>query len=389
MNGPHFLQIPGPTNVPERVLRAMARPTIDHRGPEFGEIGRRVLKNVRTLFGTTSDVIIFPGSGTGAWEAALVNTLSEGDKVVMFETGWFATLWNRMAEKFGIEAEFIESDWRRGADADAIRARLEKDKAHEIKAVCVVHNETSTGCVSPIAAVRKALDDTGHPALLLVDTISSLCSIEYKHDEWGVDVTVCGSQKGMMLPPGISFNAVSAKAREASKTAKLKRSYWDWEEMIKANATGYFPHTPATNILYGLDEAMKMLIDEEGLDNVFKRHKRLSEATRRCVRHWGLEIQCADENHYSDSLTAVRLPDGHSADALRSAILSNFNMSLGNGLGKLADKVFRIGHLGEFNQLTLIGTLGGVEMGLSLAQVPHNSGGVGAAVDYLASVAGQ
>lgn len=389
MNGPHFLQIPGPTNVPERVLRAMARPTIDHRGPEFGEIGRRVLKNVKTLFGTTSDVIIFPGSGTGAWEAALVNTLSEGDKVVMFETGWFATLWNRMAAKFGIDAEFIESDWRRGADADAIRARLEKDKAHEIKAVCVVHNETSTGCVSPIAAVRKALDDTGHPALLLVDTISSLCSIEYKHDEWGVDVTVCGSQKGMMLPPGISFNAVSAKAREASKSAKLKRSYWDWEEMIAANATGYFPHTPATNILYGLDEAMKMLIDEEGLDNVFKRHRKLSEATRRCVRHWGLEIQCADENHYSDSLTAVRLPDGHSADALRSAILSNFNMSLGNGLGRLADKVFRIGHLGEFNQLTLIGTLGGVEMGLSLAQVPHNSGGVGAAVDYLASVAGQ
>lgn len=389
MNGPHFLQIPGPTNVPERVLRAMARPTIDHRGPEFGEIGRRVLKNVKTLFGTTSDVIIFPGSGTGAWEAALVNTLSEGDKVVMFETGWFATLWSRMAAKFGIDAEFIESDWRRGADADAIRARLEKDKAHEIKAVCVVHNETSTGCVSPIAAVRKALDDTGHPALLLVDTISSLCSIEYKHDEWGVDVTVCGSQKGMMLPPGISFNAVSAKARQASKSAKLKRSYWDWEEMIAANATGYFPHTPATNILYGLDEAMKMLIDEEGLDNVFKRHKRLSEATRRCVRHWGLEIQCADENHYSDSLTAVRLPDGHSADALRSAILSNFNMSLGNGLGKLADKVFRIGHLGEFNQLTLIGTLGGVEMGLSLAQVPHNSGGVSAAVDYLASVAGQ
>lgn len=389
MNGPHFLQIPGPTNVPERVLRAMARPTIDHRGPEFGEIGRRVLKNVKTLFGTTSDVIIFPGSGTGAWEAALVNTLSEGDKVVMFETGWFATLWSRMAAKFGIDAEFIESDWRRGADADAIRARLEKDKAHEIKAVCVVHNETSTGCVSPIAAVRKALDDTGHPALLLVDTISSLCSIEYKHDEWGVDVTVCGSQKGMMLPPGISFNAVSAKAREASKSAKLKRSYWDWEEMIAANATGYFPHTPATNILYGLDEAMKMLIDEEGLDNVFKRHRKLSEATRRCVRHWGLEIQCADENHYSDSLTAVRLPDGHSADALRSAILANFNMSLGNGLGKLADKVFRIGHLGEFNQLTLIGTLGGVEMGLSLAQVPHNSGGVGAAVDYLASVAGQ
>ena len=389
MNGPHFLQIPGPTNVPERVLRAMARPTIDHRGPEFGEIGRRVLKNVKTLFGTASDVIIFPGSGTGAWEAALVNTLSEGDKVVMFETGWFATLWSRMAAKFGIDAEFIQSDWRRGADADAIRARLEKDKAHEIKAVCVVHNETSTGCVSPIAAVRKALDDTGHPALLLVDTISSLCSIEYKHDEWGVDVTVCGSQKGMMLPPGISFNAVSAKARQASKSAKLKRSYWDWEEMIAANATGYFPHTPATNILYGLDEAMKMLIDEEGLDNVFKRHRKLSEATRRCVRHWGLEIQCADENHYSDSLTAVRLPEGHSADALRSAILANFNMSLGNGLGKLADKVFRIGHLGEFNQLTLIGTLGGVEMGLSLAQVPHNSGGVGAAVDYLASVAGQ
>ncbi len=387
MNGPHFLQIPGPTNVPERILRAMSRPTIDHRGPEFGEIGRRVLSNVKTLFGTKSDVIIFPGSGTGAWEAALVNTLSEGDSVLMFETGWFATLWDRMATKLGIKTEFLSSDWRRGADASAIAERLKADKGHTIKAVCVVHNETSTGCVSPIAAVRKALDDTGHPALLLVDTISSLCSIEYKHDEWGVDVTVCGSQKGMMLPPGISFNAVSAKAREAAKTAGLKRSYWDWEEMIKANATGYFPHTPATNLLYGLDEALKMLIEEEGMENVFARHKKLSEATRRCVRHWGLEIQCADENHYSDSLTAVRLPDGNSADALRATILDNYNMSLGNGLGQLADKVFRIGHLGEFNELTLIGTLGGVEMGLSLAQVPHTSGGVGAAVDYLASVA--
>tara|TARA_R110000787_G_scaffold25757_2_gene72236 strand:+ start:38030 stop:39196 length:1167 start_codon:yes stop_codon:yes gene_type:complete len=387
MNGPHFLQIPGPTNVPERILRAMSRPTIDHRGPEFGEIGRRVLSNVKTLFGTKSDVIIFPGSGTGAWEAALVNTLSEGDSVLMFETGWFATLWDRMATKLGIKTEFLSSDWRRGADASAIAERLKADKGQTIKAVCVVHNETSTGCVSPIAAVRKALDDTGHPALLLVDTISSLCSIEYKHDEWGVDVTVCGSQKGMMLPPGISFNAVSAKAREAAKTAGLKRSYWDWEEMIKANATGYFPHTPATNLLYGLDEALKMLIEEEGMENVFARHKKLSEATRRCVRHWGLEIQCADENHYSDSLTAVRLPDGNSADALRATILDNFNMSLGNGLGQLADKVFRIGHLGEFNELTLIGTLGGVEMGLSMAQVPHTSGGVGAAVDYLASVA--
>ncbi|MRG73218.1 aminotransferase class V-fold PLP-dependent enzyme [Alphaproteobacteria bacterium HT1-32] len=387
MNGPHFLQIPGPTNVPERILRAMSRPTIDHRGPEFGEIGRRVLSNVKTLFGTKSDVIIFPGSGTGAWEAALVNTLSEGDSVLMFETGWFATLWDRMATKLGIKTEFLSSDWRRGADASAIAERLKADKGHTIKAVCVVHNETSTGCVSPITAVRKALDDTGHPALLLVDTISSLCSIEYKHDEWGVDVTVCGSQKGMMLPPGISFNAVSAKAREAAKTAGLKRSYWDWEEMIKANATGYFPHTPATNLLYGLDEALKMLIEEEGMENVFARHKKLSEATRRCVRHWGLEIQCADENHYSDSLTAVRLPDGNSADALRATILDNFNMSLGNGLGQLADKVFRIGHLGEFNELTLIGTLGGVEMGLSMAQVPHTSGGVGAAVDYLASVA--
>ena len=380
MNGPHFLQIPGPTNVPERILRAMSRPTIDHRGPEFGEIGRRVLSNVKTLFGTKSDVIIFPGSGTGAWEAALVNTLSEGDSVLMFETGWFATLWDRMATKLGIKTEFLSSDWRRGADASAIAERLKADKGQTIKAVCVVHNETST-------AVRKALDDTGHPALLLVDTISSLCSIEYKHDEWGVDVTVCGSQKGMMLPPGISFNAVSAKAREAAKTAGLKRSYWDWEEMIKANATGYFPHTPATNLLYGLDEALKMLIEEEGMENVFARHKKLSEATRRCVRHWGLEIQCADENHYSDSLTAVRLPDGNSADALRATILDNFNMSLGNGLGQLADKVFRIGHLGEFNELTLIGTLGGVEMGLSMAQVPHTSGGVGAAVDYLASVA--
>jgi len=380
--GRHFLQIPGPTNVPDRVLRAIDNPTMDHRGPDFGQLGKELLEKIRKIFKTESHVVIYPASGTGAWEAALTNTLSPGDKVLMCETGWFAHLWHEMAGRLGIVADFVRTDWRRGADVEGIAARLAADRAHEIKAVCVVHNETSTGCASRIDEVRRAIDDAKHPALLLVDTISSLASIDYRHDEWGVDVTVAGSQKGLMLPPGLSFNAISAKALKASETAKLPRSFWDWKSMLAANATGYFPYTPATNLLYGLSEAVDMLL-EEGLDNVFARHDRHAEATRRAVRHWGLEVQCQDPRHYSSSLTAVRLPEGHSANALRATILERFNMSLGNGLGQLNDRVFRIGHLGDFGDLQLVGTLGGVEMGLRIAGVPHKAGGVQAALDYL------
>ncbi|PPD13990.1 MAG: serine--glyoxylate aminotransferase [Methylobacterium sp.] len=380
--GRHFLQIPGPTNTPLPVLAAMAKPTIDHRGPEFGKLGLDVLTRIRAVFGTRNPVVIYPASGTGAWEAALVNTLSPGDRVVMFETGWFATLWSRMAKRLGIEAEFIPSDWRAGADATAIEARLKDDKAHEIKAVCVVHNETSTGCVTDIAAIRRAIDNAGHPALLMVDTISSLASIDYRHDEWGVDVTVGGSQKGLMLPPGLSFNAVSDKALKAAKGARFPRSFWDWEEMIAINAKGYFPYTPATNLLQGLKVALDML-EEEGLPQVFARHDRAAEATRRAVRHWGFETVCAKASDYSSSLTAVFLPEGHSADALRAIILERSNMSLGNGLGRLADRVFRIGHLGDFHDLMVTGTLAGVEMGLATANIPHRPGGVQAAMGYL------
>ncbi|SDB45911.1 pyridoxal-phosphate-dependent aminotransferase family protein [Belnapia rosea] len=382
VGGRHFLQIPGPTNVPDRVLRAMDNPTMDHRGPDFGRFGAQLLEKLRTVFKTEGPVIIYPASGTGAWEAALVNTLSPGDRVLMCETGWFATLWREMAERLQLKPEFIPTDWRRGADVPAIEAALREDKAHGIKAVCVVHNETSTGCTSRIDEVRRAIDAAGHPALLLVDTISSLGSIDYRHDEWGVDVTVAGSQKGLMLPPGLSFNAVSAKALKATETAKLPRSFWDWHPMLKANETGYFPYTPATNLLYGLDAAIDML-NEEGLDSVFARHDRFAEATRRAVRHWGLEVQCEDPRHYSSSLTAVRLPEGHGANALRATILERFNMSLGNGLGPLNDRVFRIGHLGDFGPLSLIGALGGVEMGLAAAGVPHQAGGVQAAMGYL------
>ncbi len=380
--GRHFLQIPGPTNVPDRVLRAIEAPTMDHRGPDFGRLGKRLLANLRTIFKTTGPVVIYPASGTGAWEAALVNTLSPGDAVLMCQTGWFATLWREMAERLGLVPTIIETDWRRGADVDAIGSTLAADRGHRIKAVCVVHNETSTGCASRIDEVRHAMDQAGHPALLMVDTISSLASIDYRHDEWRVDVTVAGSQKGLMLPPGLSFNAISRKALAANETAKLPRSYWDWRAMLAANETGFFPYTPGTNLLYGLDTAISMLLDE-GLDNVFARHDRHAEATRRAVRTWGLEVQCLDPRHYSSSLTAVRLPEGHSADALRATILEKFNMSLGNGLGILKDRVFRIGHLGDFNDLSLIGTLGGVEMGLRVAGVPHHTGGVQAAVDYL------
>lgn len=381
--GRHFLQIPGPSNVPDRVLRAMDNPTMDHRGPDFGIFGKRLLEKVKPVFGTTGPVIIYPASGTGAWEAALVNTLSPGDTVLMCETGQFASLWREMAERLGLKPVFIETDWRRGADVEGIEERLRADKGHSIKAVAVVHNETSTGATSRIDEVRAAMDAAGHPALLLVDTISSLGSVEYKHDEWGVDVTVSGSQKGLMLPPGLSFNAVSAKALKASETAKLPRSFWDWKPMLASNATGYFPYTPATNMLYALDTALDML-HEQGLENVFARHERHGEATRRAVRAWGLEVQCEDPRHYSPVLTAVRLPEGHSANALRASILERFNMSLGNGLGRLNDRVFRIGHLGDIGDLQVLATLTGVEMGLRLSGVPHKAGGVQAAMDYMA-----
>ncbi len=381
-SGRHFLQIPGPTNVPDRVLRAIDRPTIDHRSQEFGELGNRVLAGLQQVLKTQHPVVIFPASGTGALEAALVNTLSPGDKVLMYETGHFATLWERMATKLGLEAEFIPGDWRHGADADAIEARLTNDSGRFIKAVCVVHNETSTGVTSRIPLVRQAIDAARHPALLMVDTISSLGSVDYRVDEWGVDVTVAGSQKGLMLPPGLSFNSISAKALAAAKRARLPRSYWDWEDMLASNKTGFFPYTPATNLLYGLDEALKMLL-EEGLDHVFARHNRHAEATRRAVRAWGLEILCANPQEYSSALTAVMMPAGHDEAAFRKVVLERFDMSLGAGLTKLKGKVFRIGHLGDFNDLTLAGALAGVEMGLALAGIPHQKGGVRAAMDYL------
>ena len=381
-SGRHFLQIPGPTNVPDRVLRAIDQPTIDHRGPAFQRLGKELLEGLKAIFKTKGPVVIFPASGTGAWEAALVNTLSPGDKVLMVETGHFATLWSRMAGRLGLELDFIPGDWRHGVDPGAVEARLAEDRARKIKAVCIVHNETSTGVASRVAEVRKAIDAARHPALFMVDTISSLASIDYRHDEWGVDVTVAGSQKGLMLPPGLSFNALSEKARAAAKTARLPRSYWSWEEMLAANAGGFFPYTPATNLLFGLREAIAMLI-EEGLDNVFARHDRHAEATRRAVRTWGLEVLCLDAREYSSSLTAVLVPPGHDADAFRKTTLERFNLSLGNGLGKLQGKVFRIGHLGDFNDLMLAGTLAGVEMGLLAAGVAVKGSGVAAALAYL------
>ena len=380
--GRHFLQIPGPSNVPDRILRAIDNPTMDHRGPAFGVMSREILQGLHGVFGCAGPVIIYPASGTGAWEAALVNTLSAGDRVLMYETGWFATLWRELAGKLGLEAEFLSGDWRHGADPAAMEARLREDREHAIKAVCVVHNETSTGVTSRVAEVRAAIDRAGHPALLMVDTISSLGSMDYRHDDWGVDVTVAGSQKGLMLPPGLSFNAISQKALAASKSARLPRAFWDWEAMLKANATGYFPYTPATNLLYGLREAIAML-EEEGMANVFARHDRLAEATRRAVRAWGLEVLCQEPQEYSSVLTAVLLPEGHDADVFRRITLEKFNMSLGNGLGKLQGRVFRIGHLGDMNELMLCGTLAGVEMGLAAAGVPHAKGGVQAAMDYL------
>src|SRR4029453_12570955 len=384
--GRHFLQIPGPTPVPDRILRAMDMPVIDHRGPEFRALGLRVLAGIKTVFKTTEHVFIYPSSGTGAWEAALVNTLSPGDKVLMYETGHFASLWHKLALKLGLQPELIASDWRSGVDANAIETRLREDKAHTIKAVCVVHNETSTGATSRIDEVRKAIDAAKHPALFMVDTISSLASIDYRHDGWGVDVTVGGSQKGLMLPPGLGFNAVSQKALAAARAAKQPMSYFAWEEMLPANKEGFFPYTPATNLLYGLAEAIDML-HEEGLERVFARHDRHAEATRRAVKAWGLEILCKDPSYYSSSLTAVLLAPEQDADALRRVALEAFDISLGTGLSKLAKKVFRIGHLGDTNDLTMLGALAGVEMGLALAKIPHTPGGVRVAMDYFAEVA--
>jgi len=383
-SGRHFLQIPGPTNVPDRVLRALSKPTIDHRGPEFAALAKEVLSGLKDVFLTSSPVIIYPGSGTGAWEASLVNTVSPGDRVLMFETGHFATLWKDVAARIGLQVDFVAGDWRHGADPAVVYAKLADDRSHAIKAVCVVHNETSTGVVSRIGEIRKQIDAARHPALLLADTISSLGSIEYRHEAWGVDVTVGCSQKGLMLPPGISFNAISDKARAAAKSAQSPRAYWDWEPMLRDNKAGFFPYTPSTNILYGLREALSMMRDE-GLENIWARHERFGRATRAAVKAWGLDILAQNAAEYSGVLTAVVMPDGRDADAFRQLVLERFDMSLGTGLGKMKGKIFRIGHLGDFNDLMLAGTLSGVEMGFALAGVPHKSGGVLAALELLTS----
>jgi alanine-glyoxylate transaminase / serine-glyoxylate transaminase / serine-pyruvate transaminase len=384
--GRHFLHIPGPTPLPDRVLRAMDTPIIDHRGPEFAALAKRCLEGIKTIFKTTSPVIIYTATGTGAWEASLVNTLSPGDRVLMVETGQFATLWKRMAEKLGLEPEFIKTDWRIGADPAVIESRLKDDKQHEIKAVCVLHNETATGCLSPIAEIRKAIDRAGHPALFMVDTISSLASTDYRHDEWGVDVTIGGAQKGLMLPPGMSFNALSDRALAASKNAKLPKSFWAWDDMLTMNKLGFFPYTPATQMLQGLAVAIEML-HEEGLENVFARHNRLAEATRRAVRAWGLEIICRDPRYYSPTITAVLLPEGFDADALRALALEQFNISYGASFGPFTGRMFRIGHLGDTNELMILGALAAAEMSFALAGVPHKKGGVQAAMDYFVSSA--
>jgi len=386
MPGRHLLQIPGPTNVPDRILKAIARATIDHRGPEFRALVGDILERLPSIFKTRQPVVIFPASGTGAWEAALVNCLSPKDKVLMCETGHFASRWERLAANLSLETEVLLTDWRHGVDPDALADALDRDKDKSIKAVCIVHNETSTGVCSDVAQVRAAIDRIGHPALLMVDTISSLASIDYRHDEWGVDVTVAGSQKGLMLPPGLSFNAVSDKALHAARDAQLPKAYWNWQDILDANQNHLFPYTPATNLLFGLREALDMLL-EEGLEQVFARHARLGEATRSAVKAWELELLCLDSEQFSNSLTAVLMPDGHDADAFRNTILEHFDMSLGNGLDRLAGKVFRIGHLGDLNDLMLTSALGGIEMGLKLAEVPHQSGGVQAALNYLSKTA--
>jgi alanine-glyoxylate transaminase/serine-glyoxylate transaminase/serine-pyruvate transaminase len=381
-SGRHFLQIPGPTNVPDRVLRALAQPTIDHRGPEFARLGGEVLEGMRAVFKTAGPVLIFPASGTGAWEAALVNTLSPGDKVLAFDIGEFARLWYELARRLGLEVDVVPGDWTRGVDPDAVESKLVEDREHRIRAVLVVHNETSTGVTSQVAEIRRAMDRAGHPALLLVDAVSSLASIDLRHDEWGIDVSLSGSQKGLMLPPGLSFNAVSEKALEASRSARFPKSYWGWESMLSFNKSGFFPYTPATNLLYGLRESLCML-REEGLERVFARHRRLAEAARCCVSAWGLDIQCRCPEEYSNVVTAVVLPEGHDADNFRKITLDRFDLSLGTGLGKLKGRAFRIGHLGDFNELMLAGTLCGVEMGLALAGVPHSPGGLQAAMAHL------
>ena len=380
--GRHFLQIPGPTNLPDRVLRAMDRALVDHRGPEFGEISKRVLEKLKTVFKTSQPVIMFPGSGTGAWEAAIVNTLNVGDKVLFFETGEFSIRWKEQAEKLKLDVDMVPGDWRHGVDPKVVAQKLSEDKDKKIKAVFVLHNETSAGISNDIAGIRKAIDSVNHPALFMVDTISSLGSMDYRHDEWKVDVTVGGSQKGLLLPPGLSFNAVSAKALEANKNAKMAKHYWDWKAMIDANKTGYYPYTPATTLIYGLEEALDMLA-EEGLDNVFARHARLAEATRLTVQAWGLEILCKNPKEYSNTLTTVLLPEGHDADNLRKIILDEYDMSLGASFNKVKGKVFRIGHLGDLNELMLMGVLAGVEMGLKKAKIPYKAGGIMAAIDYL------
>ncbi|HUB11206.1 MAG TPA: aminotransferase class V-fold PLP-dependent enzyme [Acetobacteraceae bacterium] len=382
--GRHFLQTPGPTNVPERVLRAMDRNAINHRGPEFGALGRAVTARLRRIFQTEGIVAIFPASGTGAWEAAMVNTLCPGDRVLMSRTGWFAHLWEQLALRHRLDPVLLETDWRRGADPAAIGAVLADDKEHRIKAVCVVHCETSTSCMTDVAAVRAAMNHARHPALLMVDAISSLACADLRHDEWGVDVTIAGSQKGLMVPPGLGFNAISAKALAAMDAARLDRGYWDWEPLVTANRTGFFPYTPAVNLMLALNEALAMLL-EEGLPSVFARHARYARATREAVQAWGLELQCQDPNGYAPGVTAVRVPEGHSADGLRNVILEQFNMSLGNGLGRIEDIVFRIGHMGDLGPLQLAGALAGVEMGLRAAGIPHRAGGVQAAMERLAA----
>ncbi len=385
VSGRHFLQTPGPTNVPERVLRAMDRNAINHRGPEFAALGKSVIGKLRQIFQTSSALIgIFPSSGTGAWEAAFVNTLKPGDTILTCRTGQFAHLWEQMAAKMGLEVIAIDTDWRHGVDPAAIGDALGADRDRRIKAVCVVHSETSTSCLSDVAAVRAAMNRVGHPAMLMVDAISSLACADFRHDEWGVDVTIAGSQKGLMVPPGLSFTAISDKALAAARAnTTTHRSYWDWEPLVAANQTGFFPYTPAINLLFALDAALDMLI-EEGIQNVCARHERYAEATRRAVRAWGLELQCADPKAYAPGVTAIRVPEGHSADKLRDVILTKFNMSLGNGLGRVNDIVFRIGHMGDLSPLQLTGTLTGVEMGMRIAGIPHKSGGVQAAMDYLA-----
>jgi alanine-glyoxylate transaminase/serine-glyoxylate transaminase/serine-pyruvate transaminase len=380
--GKHFLQIPGPTNIPDRVLRAMSYPTIDHRGPDFAEIAKRVLSRIKRIFKTTQPVIMYPASGTGAWEAAIVNTLNPGDKILMFETGQFSYLWAEQAKKFSLVVDFVPGDWRHGADPKIVEKKLSEDKGHKIKALLVLHNETATGIVSNIEKIRKAMDSAKHPALLLVDTISSLASIDYHHDEWKVDVTIAGSQKGLLLPPGLSFNAISQKALDAYSKSTMQKAYWDWKPMLENNKNGFFPYTPSTNLIFGLDEALNILM-EEGLENIFKRHARLAEATRIAIKAWGLEILAKNPEEYSNTITAVLLPDGYDADNLRKMILDDFNMSLGMGLNKIKGKVFRIGHLGDFNDLMLAGVLAGVEMGLKKNKIPYKSGGLMSAIDYL------